>query len=290
MSAQTSRLYDDVRFLTELRPFRNYRNLDSLARAASYIRNVMRDAGLEVSDQHWIADDLEYTNVIGVYNPGKPRTLVVGAHYDVYDEQPGADDNASGVAGLLEVARLLGEHRPELEYTVELVGYCLEEVPFFWTDAMGSFIHARSLLDRQADVIGLICLDMIGYFSDEPGSQQTDLEKLDTQFPDRADFIMVIGAVRDDSFLQQVSEQMAAGGRIHVHTVPVPWDDATRTLATQSDTFSFWCFDYPSVLVNDTAFLRTRRYHTSEDTIDTLDFEKMSNVVNGVYWAVVGMG
>jgi hypothetical protein len=80
MSAQTSRLYDDVRFLTELRPFRNYRNLYSLAWAASHIRHVMRDAGLEVSDQHWIADNLEYTNVIGVYNPGKPRILVVGVH------------------------------------------------------------------------------------------------------------------------------------------------------------------------------------------------------------------
>ena len=119
MKANTSRLYEDVRFLTELRPFRNYQNLASLAQVVDYIKNEFEQAGLEVQCQKWNAAGNEYTNVIGVYNGHKSKRLIVGAHYDVCGEQPGADDNASAVAGLLESARLIGEDKPELDYAIK---------------------------------------------------------------------------------------------------------------------------------------------------------------------------
>ena len=164
MNANKNNLYTDLKFLTELRPFRNYQNHESLAAVVSYIKQVFTDAGLDVKEQKWMVNNQEYTTVIGVYNPGLPKTLVVGAHYDVCGDQPGADDNASAVAGLLETARLLGKHKPPLNHSVELVGYCLEEPPFFGSQQMGSFIHAQSLHQQQVDVIGMICYEMIGYF------------------------------------------------------------------------------------------------------------------------------
>ena len=135
-----------------------------------YIKNEFEQAGLEVQYQKWIAAGNEYTNVIGVYNGHKSKRLIVGAHYDVCGEQPGADDNASAVAGLLESARLIGENKPDLDYAIEFVAYCLEEPPFFGTTEMGSYVHAKSLFDNNVDVIGMICYEMIGYFSDEPNS------------------------------------------------------------------------------------------------------------------------
>lgn len=157
MKAQKSRLYEDVRFLTELRPFRNHLNLKSLQKTCSHIFDQFSKSGLITSEQKWIVNDKEYTNVIGIYNAGKPKRLVVGAHYDVYGEQPGADDNASAVAGLLETARLLGRHKPEIDYTIELVAYCLEEPPYFGTEFMGSYIHAKSLFQDKVEVVGMIC-------------------------------------------------------------------------------------------------------------------------------------
>jgi Zn-dependent M28 family amino/carboxypeptidase len=98
------------------------------------------------------------------------KTIVIGAHYDVCQEQEGADDNASGVVGLLELARLLKNEK--LKYKIELVAYTLEEPPFFRTEYMGSFIHAQSLQQAKTDVLGMICLEMIAYFSDKKGSQE----------------------------------------------------------------------------------------------------------------------
>jgi Zn-dependent M28 family amino/carboxypeptidase len=103
--------------------------------------------------QAWKVHNKQYKNVIVTYNSGKEKRLIIGAHYDVCGAQPGAGDNASAVAGLLETARLLGENKPELDYQVDLVFYCLEEPPFFSTEYMGSYVHARSMSKSKADII-----------------------------------------------------------------------------------------------------------------------------------------
>ena len=104
------------------------------------------------------------------------QRLIVGAHYDVCMDTPGADDNASAVAGMIETARLLIDENPQLDYCVEFVAYANEEPPFFGSDKMGSYIHAHSLNENHIDVLGMICYEMIGYFSDEPGSQEIPQE------------------------------------------------------------------------------------------------------------------
>lgn len=286
MSAQKHRLYQDVSFLSELRPYRNFTNPESLDKVCKYAVDVFTTSGLSVKEQKWMVRGKEFTNVIAVYNEGKARTLVVGAHYDVYGEQPGADDNASAVAGLFEIARLLGQNQPELDYTIELVAYCLEEPPFFDTPHMGSYIHALSLHENKTDVLGMICFEMIGYFSDLPGSQTFPNQEMADKYPDKGNFIAVVGIDKYAEFTMNVEALMSENTTVDVYEVILP---ASASLAGMSDHRNYWQFDIPALMINDTSFLRNPHYHLPSDTIDTLDFDKMTEVVNGAYHAIGNM-
>jgi Zn-dependent M28 family amino/carboxypeptidase len=213
--------------------------------------------------------------------------LIVGAHYDVCGDQPGADDNASAVAGLLELARMVFEQQPALDYRVDFVAYCLEEPPFYATERMGSFIHAKSLYDANVDVIGMICLEMIGYFSDEPNSQPYPIPELAAFYPSVANFIIVVGIEQYASFSEQVHWLMSYNSGIDVQIIIFPTPDM---LADMSDHRNYWQFGYNALMINDTSFIRNPHYHEPTDTIETLDFEKMTEVVNSAYKAVVGLG
>ncbi|HEX8268559.1 MAG TPA: M28 family peptidase [Flavobacterium sp.] len=278
MNAQQHRLYNDVKFLTEIRPFRNYRNTESLNKVCDYVRAAFKAAGLDVHDQKWTADGKEYTNVIGTYNNGKEKRLIVGAHYDVCGEQPGADDNASAVAGLLETARLLGENKPGLDYQIDLIAFCLEEPPFFASHQMGSYIHAKSLHEQNVNVIGMICYEMIGYFSDEPGSQSFPEPALAEIYPHTANFIIVVGINKFDEFNKKVHALISGKSEVDVQSISFPSENG---LAGLSDQRNYWQFGYPALMINDTSFIRNPHYHRSTDTIETLDFEKMTEVVTG---------
>lgn len=282
--AQTSRLYQDVQFLTELRPYRNFQNLDSLSRVGDYIRKEFGAAGYDTLDQKWMAAGNEYTNIIASYNSEKSKRLVVGAHYDVAGDQPGADDNASAVAGLLETARLLAENQPDLDYRIDLVAYCLEEPPFFTTDQMGSYIHAKSLYEEKVNVMGMICYEMIGYFSEEPGSQGFPNPALAEIYPDKGNFIIVVGTNKFSVFNQRVHQLMRQDAQIDVQAINLPMEG----LAGMSDQRSYWRFNYPALMINDTSFLRNPHYHMKSDTIDTLDFAKMTEVINCCYKGITG--
>ncbi len=286
MKAQKERLYKDVKFLTELRPYRNYMNLTSLEQVSKYIEDVFNNSGLLGKKQMWTARGKEYTNVIGIYNPGHNRTLVIGAHYDVCGDQPGADDNASAVAGLLETARLLGENKPVIDYTIELVGYCLEEPPFFGTNEMGSYIHAESLFVNNIDVIGMICYEMIGYFSDVPNSQSFPSPELAKNYPSTANFIMTVGIDKYDSFNTKVQQLMSIGSEIDVYNISFPANNEFSSLAGLSDQRNYWAFGYDALMINDTSFIRNPNYHLPTDTIETLDFNRMKAVINGAYNAI----
>jgi len=286
MKAQKNRLYSDVQFLTELRPYRNYQNLESLARVVEYVKGVFEKAGLTIKEQKWMAEGNEYTNVIGEYNDHKSKRLVVGAHYDVCGNQEGADDNASAVAGLLESARLVGETKPELDYAIEFVAFCLEEPPFFGTTQMGSYVHAKSLYDAKADVLGMICYEMIGYFSDEPNSQTYPSPELAKIYPSTANFIIVVGVDTYNDFNKKVRNLMASNSEIDVQAISF---DSNDGLAGMSDQRNYWKFGYNALMINDTSFVRNPHYHQQTDTIDTLDFSKMTEVVTGATNAMVKM-
>ena len=160
-----------VLYLTGLEPPRSYDHPESLGKAVSFISDKFREYGLDPEIQAFSARDRMYENVVASLGPRARKRLIIGAHYDVAGHRPGADDNASGVAGLLEIARSIKEFEPNLSYRVDLVAYALEEPPFFSTDDMGSYIHAKSLKDNDVDVKGMISLEAIGFFTDEKGSQ-----------------------------------------------------------------------------------------------------------------------
>jgi Zn-dependent M28 family amino/carboxypeptidase len=292
-------LYNHVQFLTELKPARNYQNIESLAKASAYIEQHFASLGLETRRQVWTVNGQEYSNVVARYTSPLPKEgseprplLVVGAHYDVAGDQPGADDNASAVAGLLETARLVAALKPALAYDIELVGYCLEEPPFFGGSDMGSYVHAKSLHDAGIPVKGMICYEMIGYYSEEPGSQPLPDPSLIGMVPTVGNFIGVIGRPENGEFNQAFYQAMAKDSDIKVVGIGLPdqhFPSALSGLVGMSDQRNYWKFGYPALMINDTSFVRNPHYHQVTDTMDTLDFDRMTQAVNSAYRGIVGL-
>ncbi len=284
MSPSRDRLYQDVAFLTSIQPPRNHANLASLNRAADYIAGEFGKLDCRVTVQKFKVERKEYKNIIASFGPEDAERVIVGAHYDVCGDQPGADDNASAVAGLLETARLLDAGKPKLPYRVDFVAYSLEEPPYFATNQMGSAVHAKSLHDAKVRVRGMICYEMIGYFSDAPGSQGFPDPALAKIYPNTGNFIIVVGKNGQEDFSSKIKTHMQAHSKIDVQSISF---GSTGGLGGLSDHRNYWQYDYPAVMINDTSFLRNPNYHQTSDTIDTLNFDKMTEVVRGVYAALI---
>lgn len=278
----TNYLHSVVKFLTEMDPPRSYDNIFSLNRAAAFIKDEFEAHGLETKIQTFEALGNGYHNVIANYNKSMKKTLIVGGHYDVAGPFPGADDNASAVAGLLELSRLLSENKPNLDYEIEFVAYTLEEPPFFGTKEMGSYVHADSLDNKK--VLGMICLEMIGYFSEKEGSQEMPLSLLSHIYPRVGNFIVVAGNLKSAGFTRKLKKHMKRGSDIDVRSLTGPSFTPGISL---SDNSNYWKKGYKAVMITDTAFFRNKNYHTENDTIDTLNFPMMGEVVRGVYNAIV---
>jgi hypothetical protein len=222
VSADVSRLRSDVEGLTGLPGFRCFERPFDLDRAASWVKSALEESGLPVEERQYEADGQWFRYFVAGYGPEEAPVLVVGAHYDVCGEQPGADDNASAVAGLLELARLLGEQRPEVNHRLELALWPLEEPPNFRTDNMGSAVHAKHLAEGKADVRGMICLEMLGYFSDEPGSQSYPAPGMGLLYPSRGNFIAVVGNGSSWGFSRTVKARMAGATELPVRSINAP--------------------------------------------------------------------
>ena len=281
--ANAARLASDVRSLTGLPGFRCFERPADLERAAVWVKNALTASGLPVEEHAYGVGDLEFRNFVSHYGVDDGPILVVGAHYDVCGEQPGADDNASAVAGLLELARLLGRHRPEVSHRLELALWPLEEPPNFRTSAMGSAVHASSLAHRGADVRGMISLEMIGYFSDEPGSQSFPVPGMGLVYSTRGDGIAVVGNMSSWWFTRRIKARMAGATDLPVSSMSAP---AVVPGVDFSDHLNFWSHGWNAVMITDTAFHRNPNYHQPTDAPDTLDYERMAKVVTGVYAAI----
>ena len=281
-----SKLEAHVRMLSEELHPRCFEHHENLERAVQYIEKHLAAAGGRVSRQIFPDDESEYHNVIASFGPEEGPVIVVGAHYDSYGETdrepalytPGADDNASGVAGLLALADLLGKHPPEGQ--VQIVAYCLEEPPFFGTRRMGSAIHATSLHEAGKDVAAMISLEMIGYFSDAEGSQTYPADVMGLIYPEKGNFIGVVGRFQDISLTRAVKAAMLGASDLPVYSINavplIPGIDS-------SDHRNYWPCGYEAVMITDTAFYRNFSYHTLEDTADRLDYDRMAKVVQGVF-------
>ncbi len=188
--SQVDRIENDLRTITKTKGYRNYQNIDMLNQVSGYIYKELNKYCDTVFFQEFNVNGQVYRNVIGSVNYKKEERIVIGAHYDVAGEQEGADDNASGICGVLELARLLYDE--SLDYRVDFVAYTLEEPPFFGTENMGSYMHARSLHQKGIDLKGMICLEMIGYFDTTSKSQAYPVGLLKLFYGDRGDFITFV--------------------------------------------------------------------------------------------------
>jgi Zn-dependent M28 family amino/carboxypeptidase len=208
---------------------------------------------------------------------------VVGAHYDAVEASPGADDNASGVAGLIELAYLLGD--TQLSRGIELVAYTLEEPPFFGTQQMGSAYHVESLADEGVEVTFMIALEMIGYFSNQPGSQQYPWPFLRWLYPNQGNFIALIGRWEQRHFVKRLKGYMKGSTDLPVYSMVAP---SRMGSVDFSDHRNYWNSHYDALMVTDTAFYRNTKYHSVYDTADRLDYSRMGKVVIGVYEMLCG--
>lgn len=270
-------LEQHVRLLSQEYFPRSHRDTENLDRIADFVTDYFRSHGGDVWQQEFNAGGSVYKNVISEYGPEDAPLVVIGAHYDSAGAVPAADDNASGVAGLLQLGRLLST--AQLNKRVVLVAFSLEEPPYFTSDKMGSAVFAQSLAQSSKNVELMISLEMIGYFSDEPGSQRYPVRFLNLFYPSRGNYIGVIDQVLS------VQAQRLKSSMSEVMELPVYSINAPRFIPgiDFSDHRSFWGHGYPAVMVTDTAFYRNYAYHTLSDTADRLDYEKMAQVVYGVY-------
>ncbi len=267
-----------VKMLSETLTPRDETNPTSLDRVSRYIHDELHRRGGRMSEQRYNVHGKLYRNVIASFGPEVGARVIVGAHYDSFRKLPGADDNASGVAGLIEIGGLLGENPPSA--AVDLVAYTLEEPPYFRTTAMGSYMHAEQLHRSGTDVRLMISLEMIGYFSDAPNSQSYPSLMLSALYPSEGNFVAVVGRMGETGLVRDIKKAMRSGSDLPVYSVNAP----SGTFGIDfSDHQNFWRFGFPAVMISDTAFFRNRNYHTAADTADTLDYRRMAKVVVGVH-------
>jgi len=278
-------LKQTVHTLSTMNPPRSYIHPESLEKSVKYISQKLIEYGLTPESQKFEVYGIIYENVIASVGPKEGSRVVVGAHYDVCGDQPGADDNASGIAGLLEIARFAKRHEAELPHRVDFVAYTLEEPPFFGTKNMGSYVHATSLHENNIKVEGMICLEMIGFFTEQKKSQKFPLPLMHLFYPDTGDFICLVSNFGSSSLAKQISLNLKATS-VNVETFKGP---SFIPGVDFSDHRNYWKFGYKAVMITDTAFYRNPNYHEQSDTIDTLDFRRMKEVVKGVCWSLINM-
>jgi hypothetical protein len=272
-----------VRVLSASQPARSHLQVEALDAMAAFIADGFREAGLRPSEQEFTVDGRVYRNVIASIGPAGGARVIIGAHYDVAGDMPGADDNASGIAGLLALARRLRPQEPRLSRRIEFVAYTLEEPPHFATAQMGSAIHAQALHDQGVEVAGMICLEMIGYFSDEAGSQTYPLPGMERLYPSTGDFIAVVGNPESVVLAQAIHSRIRASG-MPAQQLVAPGDLPGVNF---SDHRNYWHFGYPAVMITDTAFYRNPHYHRASDLPETLDYHRMARVVQGLEAAIL---
>lgn len=260
---------------------RNIIHAAKLDRAAMYIEGQLQAMGYEVQSQWFETAGTRVRNIYVVVPAADAAAgiVVAGAHYDSSHHTPGADDNASGVAALLEIARALtGTQAAQQRKSLHLVFFTNEEPPYFRTQEMGSYRYAESLARRKLPVTAMLSLEMLGFYCDVPGCQRYPFP-LSIAFPDRGNFVGFVGNLASRELTQQVV------GRFRTHAT-IPSEGVTAPAFIQgvdySDQLWFWAFGYPAVMVTDTSFMRNPHYHKPTDTPDTLDYVRMAAVVKGL--------
>lgn len=258
----------------------NIEHPEELEQSAAYIEGVLSRIGYKVQRQPFGADGQIVRNIEVVIEPTLPtaQTLVIGAHYDSAGLAPGANDNGSGTAGVIELARQLADLRGKARYRIRLVLFVNEEPPYFQTPLMGSLVYAKRLKQSGERVIGMMSLETMGFYSDRAHSQHYPTP-LDMLYPDKGDFIAFAGTVSSRSFVRKTIGSFRArapfpsvGGAAPAFIQGIDW----------SDHWSFGQVGIPALMITDTAPFRYPHYHTAADTPDKVNYERLARVVTGL--------
>jgi peptidase M28-like protein len=256
---------------------RNELHYAQLIAAADYIEGSFSSAGLQSRRDSYEMRGRTYHNIETEIRGLQPQIILIGAHYDSVIGSPGANDNGSGVAALLALARHFAG-KPS-NHTLRFVAFVNEEPPYFQTSQMGSFVYASRCKARGDQISAMISLETIAYFSDAPHSQTYPSPGLGAFYPTTADFIGFVGNVRSRSLLRralalfrQQATLPSEGAALPAFIPGVAW----------SDQWSFWQRGYPGIMITDTALFRYPHYHAATDTPDKLDYDRFALVVSGV--------
>jgi len=276
--ALRDKLKSDIDFLAVQLGERNVIQYHALEKSAEFIETSLRDAGYDVKRQGFTARGKLCENIeVEIQGADHPNQIVIiGAHYDTVFGCPGANDNGSGVAALLALARRFQDKT--LDRTLRFVAFVNEEPPFFQTEKMGSLVYARRCRERNENIVAMISLETMGYYSDDENSQNYP-KPFNLFYPSRGNFIAFVGnlsskqLVRDSiSVFRERCKFPSEGIAIWGQVTGIGW----------SDHWSFWQEGYPAIMVTDTALFRYRYYHTPDDTPDKINFDRFAQVITGM--------
>jgi hypothetical protein len=250
-----------------------------LKAAEGYVARALASMGYPVRLQPFLCQQVEVANVIAG-NPDTRGYYLLGAHFDTVAGSPGADDNASGVAVLLEVARLTREAPTPKPWA--FVGFTTEEPPAYFTPQMGSKVYAAQARRNRENLLGMLCLESVGYFVQEPHSQQIPLALKFLGYSTTGNYLGLVANWHSRPLLQQLEKALQGKCSLPVASLAVPRGGSLIPETRLSDHASFWDEGFPAVMLTDTAFLRNPNYHTHQDTIETLDVDAMADLTLGL--------
>ncbi len=253
---------------------------EGLRRALDYLETRLREEGYTTERQSYEAEGQTFVNLEAAITGASAEAVVVGAHYDTAGGLPGANDNASGCAAVLALAREFAGAK--LERQVRWVLFANEEPPWFQTPKMGSYVYAERCRTRGDKISGMVSLETIGYYSDREGSQTYPLG-FHPGYPDRGDFLGFVSDIGSAGLLRRVVKNFRHGTSLPSQGAAVP---AGVAGVGWSDHWAFWQFGYRAVMVTDTAPFRYPYYHSAEDTPDKLDYQRMARAVTGLAAAI----
>ena len=256
---------------------RNMWHYTQLNAAADFIEGSFSRAGLGTRRESYQMQGQPCHNIEAEISGSRPEIIVIGAHYDSVFGSPGANDNGTGVAATIALARRFASAKPE--HTLRFVAFVNEEPPYFLSGEMGSLVYARRCKERGDKISAMISLETIGYFSDAPHSQRYPSPILGIPYPNVGNFIGFVSNIRSRPLLRRAVALFRKHARIPSEGAALPWFVPG---VSWSDQWSFWKSGYPAIMVTDTAPFRYPYYHSSSDTPDKLDYDRFALVVGGM--------
>ena len=276
-------MFDHVRYLSETLGDRSVYRPAVLKAAEDYVSRNFTAMGYAPVRQSFIYLRQEVANIIAGRTDSSGY-YILGAHYDTVAGTPGADDNASGVAVLLETARLAGSLSPARPWA--FIGFTTEEPPAFFTPYMGSRVYARRAKEQRHTIKGMLGLEMVGYYSQTPDSQPLPFPLQFMGYPTTGNFIALVADRRSRPLLAALEQALKNGCDLPTSSIAVPFGGHILPETRLSDHANFWDQGYPAIMLTDTAFLRNPNYHGPDDVMAHLDFDAMVELTLGLYYFI----